>query len=341
MADQRVVSRLRKPLAADGAMNVPQEWKRNLRRADLQGVDLTGAELAGADLSRADLHGANLTTAILTDVVFHGANLTDANLSAANLAGANFRFATLTRANFNGADLQDTYFREADSKWTVYGDVDLSMAKGLDRIRHSGPSVVSIGTLLKSGGKLPAEFLRGCGIDPLVQDILTGSPVSRTEGFTYWLSKIHRPFQRCFISYATEDKAFVERLQRSLNATGVDYWYAPEHGKWGAELHKQIDQEISLRDRMLLVCSHTSLQKDWVKYEIERAVAAEQRRGERVIFPIMIDDALSRWTHPYASRIREVLAADFREALKGKAFKKALRRLVAALMPEPISMIVT
>jgi hypothetical protein len=140
-----------------------------------------------------------------------------------------------------------------------------------------------------SGGKIPREFLRGCGFDPLIQVVLIGSPHSRTEAFTYWLSKAHQPFQRRFISYATEDKPFVDRLQKALNEAGVDYWYAPEHGRWGKELHTQIDVEISFRDRMLLVCSEMSLTKDWVIYEIERAIDKEKTSGRRVIFPILLD----------------------------------------------------
>jgi hypothetical protein len=161
--------------------------------------------------------------------------------------------------------------------------------------------------------------------------MLVGDARSKTDGFSEWISRRRNPLQRCFISYATEDKAFGDRLQKALNERGVDYWYAPEHGRWGEELHRQIDLEISLRDRMLLVCSEVSLTRDWVKYEIEGAIAQEEKRGSRVIFPIMIDDALLEWDHPHATRIRGVLAADFRQATEGKAFEEQLPKLLKAL----------
>jgi TIR domain len=82
---------------------------------------------------------------------------------------------------------------------------------------------------------------------------------------------------------------------------------------------------------MLLVCSEASLRKDWVVYEIERAIAQEEKRGSRVIFPIMIDSALLAWNHPRATRIRDVLAADFPKATKGKLFEEQLPRLLEAL----------
>ncbi len=39
---------------------------------------------------------------------------------------------------------------------------------------------------------------------------------------------------------------------------------------------------------MLLVCSAVSLSKDWVQYEIERALKLERERNCRIVFPIMV-----------------------------------------------------
>lgn len=272
----------------------------------LGGANLRGADLSLADLSLADLHGANLV-------------------------GVDLNLADLTQANLSGADLDGARISEAIIGWTVFADVDLGVVEGLDTARHFGPSTIGVDTILRSGGKIPDEFLRGCGVDPLIQKMLTGDGQTKTDAFYAWISRRHNPLQRCFISYATEDKSFVERLQEALNEHGVDYWYAPEHGRPGEELHRQIDLEISLRDRMLLVCSEVSLKKDWVAYEIDRAITQEEKRGSRVIFPIMIDGALLTWNHPRATRIRGVLAADFRKATKGKAFEERLPKLLEAL----------
>ena len=45
----------------------------------------------------------------------------------------------------------------------------------------------------------------------------------------------------------------------------------------------------------------------------------------------MIDDALLNWKNPRATHIRDVLAADFRKATKGRAFEEQLPRLLRAL----------
>jgi len=234
-------------------------------------------------------------------------------------------------ANLSWTEVGGAKLLNASIGYTSFGSVDLGVAKGLSTVQHSDPSTIGVDTILKSGGKIQDEFLRGCGVDPLIQKMLVGDAQSKTDAFSEWISRRHNPLQRCFISYATEDKSFVDRLQKALNERGVDYWYAPEHGRWGEELHRQIDLEISLRDRMLLVCSEISLRKDWVAYEIERAIIQEEKRCSRVIFPIMIDGTLLTWNHPRATRIRGVLAADFRKATEGKAFEELLPRLLQAL----------
>lgn len=267
----------------------------------------------------------------LIEASLEAADLIGATLSNANLAGAILTIANLTGADLRGANLNDADVSGTFIALTSIGNVDLSAVKGLDHVRHGAPSSIGTDTILKSGGRIPDIFLRGCGCDPLIQKILVGSAESKTDAFYQWISQRYNPLQRCFISYATEDKRFVERLQKALNERGVNYWYAPEHGRWGVELHRQIDLEISLRDRILLVCSEVSLTKDWVAYEIDRGIEQEKKRNARVIFPIMIDDALLTWNHPRATRVREVLAADFRDATKGHAFEEKMPRLLDAL----------
>jgi hypothetical protein len=315
-------------------------WRRahpdvqlDLAGANLSGVDLTGANLAGADLAGADLIGANLLVTNLRGANLRGADLAGANLGA-YLTGANLGGANLVVTAFNGADLNQANFSEAALASAVFANCDLSAALGLESVKHGGPSSIGLDTIVRSGGNIPEAFLRGCGYEPIIQRIIHGDPAEKTDAFYEWLGQGGGPlrFQSCFISYTTENKAFADRLQKALNDNGIDYWYAPEHGRWGEELTTQIDREIKVRDRLILVCSQASLNNsDWVKWEIDRAIEAEKERNKRVIFPVMLDDALLAWNHPRASRIREVLAGDFRRATRGRAFETALERLIEGL----------
>lgn len=157
------------------------EWRRvnldvrpDLRSAGLRGADLTGADLAGTDLVGTDLRGANLTRANLTQANLDGADLREASLDGAYLARAYLSEASLTQANLreallertilDGARLQGADLSRAGLFATVLTNVDLSQVRGLDTVRHGGPSTIGIDTLLRSGGKIPEAFLRGCGV---------------------------------------------------------------------------------------------------------------------------------------------------------------------------------
>src|SRR5215213_6160883 len=86
----------------------------------LSRADLSGADLREADLREADL--GNLRGAVLSRANLSGASLSKADLREADLGGANLRGAVLWKM--------------------VFGDTDLSEAKGLDQCAHWGPCTI-------------------------------------------------------------------------------------------------------------------------------------------------------------------------------------------------------
>jgi hypothetical protein len=127
--------------------------------------------------------------------------------------------AGLSRAGLHGATLSEADLRGAIVGRTVFADVDLSVAKGLDAINHHGPSTIGIDTIYKSRGNIPEAFFRGAGVpDNLIAYIgsLVGKPIE---------------FYSCSISYSTKDPRFAERLFNNLQGNGVRCWFAPEHLK--------------------------------------------------------------------------------------------------------------
>src|SRR5437764_565526 len=88
-----------------------------------------------------------------------GAHLSSANLNRANLSSANLQYANLHQAKLSGANLEN-----ALASHTKFPDCDLSEVKGLDLVNHTGPSTIGIDTIYASKGKIPASFLRGCGV---------------------------------------------------------------------------------------------------------------------------------------------------------------------------------
>jgi hypothetical protein len=66
--------------------------------------------------------------------------------------------AAVKRPNLSGATLT-----KAKLLGTVFGDVDLTDAIGLETCDHQGPSIIDLRTL-KKFGPLPLPFLRGVGL---------------------------------------------------------------------------------------------------------------------------------------------------------------------------------
>jgi len=142
-----------------------QDWP--LRSADLSGADLRNMNLRKAFLVRVDLSRANLTGVDIQWGNLHiadlsGANFSEANLSGADLAGeadlteANLGGADLTEANLIDAKLTGSNFNEAQIGDTIFGRNDLSTVKGLETVRHVGPSIIGIDTIFLSKGNIPS-----------------------------------------------------------------------------------------------------------------------------------------------------------------------------------------
>ena len=238
----------------------------DLSGADLRGADLSGADLSGADLSDADLSGADLSGCRPPRGRPHGADLRGADLSGADLSGADLRGADLSGADLSGADLREADLSGAKCSYTIFGDVDLSEVKGLESIRHEGPSTVGIDTLFRSGGKIPEAFLRGCGV-PETSDLqYLPSLIGSMEPIQFY---------SCFISYSTKDQEFAERLHSRLRDKGLRVWFAPEDIQGGKKIHEQIDEAIRVHDKLLLVLSPESMDSEWVRTEIRKARKAE------------------------------------------------------------------
>ncbi len=285
------------------------EWNEWRKQNRLPGVDLSDAELSGANLREANLRHADL----------NGANLHGAELTGADLGGAWLRWA-----NLRGAIVPQTRFAEAHLHFTVFADVDLSGARGLDTAEHDGPSTIGIDTIYRSGGNIPDVFLRGCGVPD--------------DFITYAKSLVGKPieFYSCFISYSVLDQVFAERLHADLQAKGLRCWYFPESAKWGEPVWGEIDRGIKVYDKLIVICSQHSLVSGPVLREIERALQREDREAGNVLFPLRIDDYLfEQWQHPRKADVLAKVVGDFRGWDHGaKKYRSSFEKLLKALRGE-------
>ncbi len=292
----------------------------DLSHADLRGADLSGADLRGADLTRAALSVANLMNADLRSAYLISAHLSGANLAGANLRDANLRGARLINTNLTGAILAGADLTEAHLAETGFANVALGGAIGLETCHHEAPSTLDHRTL-KDSGSLPLAFLRGAGLPDNLIDFLPS------------LSNQAVQFYSCFISYSAKDEEFAFRLHADLQATGVRCWFAPHDLPIGARIFDEIDASIRLRDKMLLILSDQSIKSDWVENEVTMAFEEERKRGQTVLFPLRIDDAIMEVTsEPWAAKLRaDRHIGDFRHWKAYDAYKKSLERLLRDL----------
>jgi hypothetical protein len=225
--------------------NAWNEWrKRNsgvrifLRYTDLSGAKLNGFNLKGADFFKCDLRGAqfqcsNLSRANLTDANLRAADLSEANLRRAHLQSTilkhtSLRYTDLSQADLLYADLSKanldcTDFTNAHIGFSIFGDNDLSTAKGLWTVTHTGPSIISIDTLYKSGRSVPDVFWQGCGVP---DSLITYLPaiISAEQAIQFYT---------CFISHSHRDEDFARRLYSRMRDENLRVWYAPEDMKAG------------------------------------------------------------------------------------------------------------
>lgn len=140
-------------------------------------------------------------------------------------------------------------------------------------------------------------------------------------------------YYSCFISYATADQPFVEKLRADLIRHGVDVWFAPEDLRIGVNMRVAFDESILEKHKLLLILSAHSVNSDWVEKEVSTAFDKEyQQKGLLVLFPIRLDDAVMGVRLGWAADIRRMRnIGDFRQWQDEERYQKQLQRLLRDL----------
>lgn len=87
-----------------------------------------------------------------------------------------------------------------------------------------------------------------------------------------------------FLSHASEDKAYVEELHRTLVAAGVQVWMDKAELQWGDRLRSRIDDGLKRSRFVIVVLSKAFLAlKKWTEYELDSAFALETVNEKRIL----------------------------------------------------------
>ena len=109
--------------------------------------------------------------------------------------------------------------------------LDLRNVRGLETIRHTGPSTIGSNTIYRSKGEIPEGFLRGCGVP---DELITFAQSMRTCTIRYY---------SCFISHSSKDKAFAAVVCRLAGERRTVLVCSARHQR-RAKIREQVDEAI-------------------------------------------------------------------------------------------------
>lgn len=308
----------------------------DLRDANAVGCNFFGASLKGANLSVASLVTSDFRLATVTGARFNMANLKLASFSGSDLAKAKFTNAYLSQTNFERTNLEGTDFHCAILNWTNFAFChNLDAAKGLGTVEHYGPSALDRDTLESCIRGLPDTFLIGAGYTPYevesLRALYAGNPIS---------------FSSCFLSHAESDMTFANRLLEDLRQNKVTCWRYKEDLRGGRDWGDQINEAITVHDKLILICSRNSVYRDNVVKEILRAIDEERRTGKQKLFPIRLDDHIlspefreeatefvraGKWRENWVIHVCRKHIPDFREWQDNREYSMEFKKLLEAL----------
>ena len=94
-----------------------------------------------------------------------------------------------------------------------------------------------------------------------------------------------------------------------------------------------MDEEIRLRDKVLIILSENSIESDWVEDEVNKAFSEERGTKKTILFPLRIDDAILETRESWARKLLDQRnIGDFRRWKDHDEYQVSLKRLIRDLV---------
>jgi uncharacterized protein YjbI with pentapeptide repeats len=274
--------------------------KADLTDRDLSNIDFTGSDLSGTNFSRSTLDLSDITGTIAGHTSLEDCNLrrtkwaptklhyvraNNADFSHAELNGAvlsncrlqNAKFTkALIVAEFDGSDVRGADFANSHIL-SSFLNIDLSAARNMHSASYHSNCRIDYQTI-KLSERVPTPLLAACGVAHFHIPYIDA------------ISRNGAKHPSCFISYSVKDDKFIEYFRNQLANKGIRNWFAPRDLPFGASTRDVIESQIRAHDRLIVVLSKSSIQSQWVQFEVETALELERRKRKDVIIPVSIDD---------------------------------------------------
>ncbi|MFH1465129.1 MAG: toll/interleukin-1 receptor domain-containing protein [Pseudomonadota bacterium] len=141
-----------------------------------------------------------------------------------------------------------------------------------------------------------------------------------------------------FISYGGPDESAARVINDRLKQNGFSTWFFPDDALPGEKLHRVMSNGVHQHDRVLLLCSRSSLTRLGVQNELEQVLEREAAEGgTSILIPVRLDNyVLSEWAPErpdLARQVRSRVIADFSSILdEPLTFDREFPKLVRALL---------
>jgi len=91
---------------------------------------------------------------------------------------------------------------------------------------------------------------------------------------------------KVFISHSSKDKKFVRTLKDCLNENSIDTWLDEDQLDLGDSLINKLENALNTSSHLVIVLSPASVESDWVKYELKKALSNQRTGLIQKIIPI-------------------------------------------------------
>ena len=93
-----------------------------------------------------------------------------------------------------------------------------------------------------------------------------------------------------FLSHSSHDKAFVRQLSADLTKAGVGIWLDEQRILVGDSIVEKVGQGLVESDFFIIVLSEASVESEWVKKELNRALLSEIEKRRVIVLPAKLNN---------------------------------------------------
>jgi hypothetical protein len=136
---------------------------------------------------------------------------------------------------------------------------------------------------------------------------------------------------KLFISYASNDREFAEKLKVELESLGHFPWWFDEGVGLGQKWQEAILDQLKKVDALIILVSEASMHSNWVNHELGAALAYSEERGSPAIIPVVLDQTplsipLSRYLAVFVGeKPVSIIASQISSALESQVGRQKAR----------------